>query len=183
MIKVTFLIAFSLLSICQLNAQSLSLIDRKGTRLSTDSITLSGDVTGRLGADTVKRILGRNVSNVAPSDGQVLTWDATTSAWRPAGGFQVVTIGSATYTLSSADLGRILDFTSNTAITLTVPNALTTGFQVSITQAGTGSITVVGSGGMVVNNRWGGTRTSGRWAKAGIEVRATNSAVLSGDVQ
>jgi hypothetical protein len=36
---------------------------------------------------------------------------------------------------------------------------------------------------MVINNRWNGTKTSGRWAKAGLEVRATNSSVLSGDVQ
>jgi ABC-type nickel/cobalt efflux system permease component RcnA len=84
--------------------------------------------------------------------------------------------------LSASDHGKILDFTSNTAITLTVPTALTTGFQVSITQAGTGVITFTGSGGMTINNRWNGTKTAGRWAKAGIEIRATNSAVLSGDV-
>ena len=40
----------------------------------------------------------------------------------------------------------------------------------------------VGSGGMVVSNRWFATQSAGQWAKVGIEVRATNSAVLSGDV-
>ncbi len=95
----------------------------------------------------------------------------------------VVTVPGTSYTLSSNDNSTILDFTSSSAIALTVPNTLPIGFQVSITQANTGQITITGSGGMVVSNRWNGNRTSGRWAKAGIEVRATNSAVLSGDVQ
>lgn len=82
-----------------------------------------------------------------------------------------------------SDYGKILDFTAATNITLTVPNTLPQGFQVSITQAGTGRIIFSGSGGMTINNRWGGTQTSGQWAKAGLEVRATNSSVLSGDVR
>jgi hypothetical protein len=95
----------------------------------------------------------------------------------------VITVSTTTYTLSESDHGVILDFTNAAAIALTVPNSLPIGFQASITQANTGQITISGSGGMVVNNRWNGNRTSGRWAKAGIEVRAANSAVLSGDVQ
>ncbi len=131
------------------------------------------------------QLTGRNIASTAPADGQVLTWDATLSTWKPAvfGVFPVVTVAGASYTLSAADHGKILDFTSNSAISLTVPSTLAAGFQVSITQAGTGQITIAGSGGMSVNNRWGGTTTSGRWAKAGLEVRATNSSVLSGDVQ
>jgi len=131
------------------------------------------------------QLTGRNIANTTPMDGQVLTWDATLSTWKPAvfGVFPVVTVAGASYTLSAADHGKILDFTSNSAISLTVPSSLAAGFQVSITQAGTGQITIAGSGGMSVNNRWGGTTTSGRWAKAGLEVRATNSSVLSGDVQ
>lgn len=154
------------------------------TWINSSSLSIAGgDVIGTLGNDTVVGLRGRSIANIAPANGQVLTWDASTSAWRPAGGFQVVTVTGTTYTLSAADLGVMLDFTSNSAITLTVPNTLAVGFQVSITQAGTGQITIAGSGGMVVNNRWNGNRTSGRWAKAGIEVRAANSAVLSGDVQ
>ncbi|MBP6234717.1 MAG: hypothetical protein KA270_19195 [Saprospiraceae bacterium] len=131
------------------------------------------------------QLTGRNIASTAPAEGQVLTWDATLSTWKPAvfGVFPVVTVATSSYTLSAADHGKILDFTSNSAISLTVPNTLAAGFQVSITQAGTGQITIAGSGGMSVNNRWGGTTTSGRWAKAGLEVRATNSSVLSGDVQ
>ncbi|HPC92131.1 MAG TPA: hypothetical protein P5317_07625 [Myxococcota bacterium] len=68
------------------------------------------------------------------------------------------------------------------AATITVPTTLPVGFMCSITQTGAGAVTFAGSGGMVVNNRWSATKTAGQWAKAGLEVRAVNSAILSGDV-
>lgn len=68
------------------------------------------------------------------------------------------------------------------AATITVPTTLPVGFMCSITQTGAGAVTFAGSGGMVVNNRWSATKTAGQWAKAGLEVRAINSAILSGDV-
>ena len=105
------------------------------------------------------------------------------SAWIPVNTGSVVNIPGTTYTLSTTDNGRIIDCSAATAVTITVPNTLPTGFQVSITQSGVGAVTLAASGGMVINNRWGGTATSGRWAKIGLEVRATNSAVLSGDVR
>lgn len=77
---------------------------------------------------------------------------------------------------------EILEYTGAGNATVTVPNTLPVGFQVSFSQVGAGRITFVGSGGMVVNNRWSATQTAGQWAKAGIEVRAVNSAILSGDV-
>lgn len=92
------------------------------------------------------------------------------------------TIAGTAYTLSLADNGKILDCTNAAAITITVPNTLPVGFQVSITQAGAGVVSFVGSGGMAIVQRWGGNNTNGQWAKAGIEVRAINSAVLTGDV-
>ncbi len=127
------------------------------------------------------KLQGRDIATTSPTDGQLLTWDATTSTWIPAG-YAVKTITATTYTLLASDHGKILDFTAPTAITLTVPNTLSVGFQVSITQASTGNITFTNGAGMTINNRWSGTRTAGRWAKAGIEIRATGSAVLSGDV-
>lgn len=77
---------------------------------------------------------------------------------------------------------EILECTAAGNITVTVPTTLPVGFQVSITQAGAGRITFVGSGGMVVVNRWAATQSAGQWAKVGIEIRAANSCVLSGDV-
>lgn len=127
------------------------------------------------------QLQGNNIAIAAPIDRQLLTWDATTSTWKP-DGYQVITITTTTYTLTASDHGKILDFTSNSPITLIVPITLTTGFQVSITQAGNGIITFSPGLGMAINNRWGGTKTAGQWAKSGIEIRATGSAILSGDV-
>ena len=110
-------------------------------------------------------------------------YSSASNSWMPVNVGSIVNVSNTTYTLSASDNGRILDFTSNSNITLTVPNTLPVGFQVSITQAGTGQVVFVASGGMTINNRWGAKATSGQWAKAGIEVRATNVAVLSGDLR
>jgi len=110
-------------------------------------------------------------------------YSTANSAWIPVNTGSIVNIPGTTYTLSAADNGRIIDCSAATAVTITVPNTLPVGFQVSITQSGVGAVTLAASGGMVINNRWSGTGTSGRWAKIGLEVRATNSAVLSGDVK
>jgi hypothetical protein len=110
-------------------------------------------------------------------------FSSANTAWVAINVGSVKTISATAYTLVPSDSGRILDFTSATSVTLTVPNSLPIGFQTSITQVGVGIISVVGSGGMVINNRWAGTATSGQWAKIGLEVRATNSCVMSGDVR
>lgn len=43
---------------------------------------LSGDVTGSQSTTSVVRIRGQNVSATLPSEGQVLTWNGTTSEWQ-----------------------------------------------------------------------------------------------------
>ena len=43
-----------------------------------------GDLAGSSNNVTVKALQGRSVSNTAPSNGQVLEWNATTSQWLPA---------------------------------------------------------------------------------------------------
>ncbi|MHA8049478.1 beta strand repeat-containing protein [Aquirufa sp. ROCK-SH2] len=109
-------------------------------------------------------------------------YNLATNSWTPINVGTINTQSGTSYTLTAADNGRVLDFTSSTAITLTVPSTLPVGFQVSITQAGAGQVTFIAGAGMTINNRYLATKTSGQWAKAGLEVRATGSAVLSGDV-
>ena len=47
------------------------------------SQAISGDVTGTTSASTVVKLQGNSVSNTAPSNGQVLEWNATNSDWEP----------------------------------------------------------------------------------------------------
>ena len=45
---------------------------------------LGGDISGAPGGLTVNRLQGRNLSNTAPSGGQVLQWNAAQNQWQPA---------------------------------------------------------------------------------------------------
>jgi hypothetical protein len=40
-------------------------------------------VTGATGGGNITQIQGRNVSNTAPTNGQVLAWNASASEWQP----------------------------------------------------------------------------------------------------
>jgi hypothetical protein len=153
-------------SILDVSSISSGVLVPRMTTLQRTAITLTTALKGML---------------VFDSDVNMFYYNVGTS-WSPINVGTIKTI-SAAYTLLPEDNGRVLDVTSATALTITVPNTLPVGFQVSITQAGAGQVTITGGGGMTVNNRYLATRTSGQWAKAGLEVRAPGSAVLSGDVQ
>ncbi len=47
-------------------------------------LALGGDISGAPGGLTVSRLQGRTVSNLAPSSGQVLQWNAAANQWQPA---------------------------------------------------------------------------------------------------
>lgn len=49
-------------------------------------LALGGDISGAPGGLTVGRLQGRAVSNTAPSNGQVLQWNAAANQWQPAPG-------------------------------------------------------------------------------------------------
>jgi hypothetical protein len=110
-------------------------------------------------------------------------FNTTNLSWSPINVCTVKTIPTAgVYALSDKDNGQILDFTSSSAVLVRIPGTLPKGFQVSITQAGAGVINFAGTFGMNLNNRYGGFKTAGRWAKVGIEVKSSTVCVISGDV-
>jgi hypothetical protein len=51
--------------------------------LQSGSPSLAGDVTGATGANTVTKIQGRSVATAAPTSGQSLAWNSSSSAWTP----------------------------------------------------------------------------------------------------
>lgn len=51
--------------------------------LQSGAPTLSGDVTGAVGANTVTKIQGRAVAATAPTSGQSLAWSSSSSSWTP----------------------------------------------------------------------------------------------------
>ena len=60
--------------------------------------SLAGDVTGTQGATVVGKLQGKSVSTTAPTNGQVLKYNTTTSAWEPA------TDAGISSTLNSANI-------------------------------------------------------------------------------
>lgn len=71
-------------------------------------VTLAGDVIGQSNANTVVKIQGQNISNVAPLINQVLTWNGSQWIAATSGGFPVPTeIGQMLY----SDSSDILAFT------------------------------------------------------------------------
>lgn len=95
-------------------------------------------------------------------------------------------ISAATYTISSGDAAKVLRFTSASAVTVTLPNNLTVGFNCIVQQAAAGQITFTPASGAFRRNRQSHTKSAGQWAVCNLQVH-TNSGgaaaeyVLSGD--
>jgi hypothetical protein len=92
----------------------------------------------------------------------------------------VSVVTGTTRSLSSADNGIVLECSSSSAVTVTVPTGLPVGFTLTIIQTGTGQISFSASG-TTINNRQSHTKTAGRWAVVSLIQRSTNNFILAGD--
>lgn len=95
-------------------------------------------------------------------------------------GAEVNTQSGTSYTLTASDNGKIISFTSNNAVSLTVP-VLTTGFNCLIVQRGTGQVTLVASG-STIQNRYNYSKTAGQHAIMSLVSVANGFFVSSGDM-
>jgi len=91
-----------------------------------------------------------------------------------------------TYTLVATDAGDLVTLTNASAIALTVPTNATipfaTGTQITITRAGSGSVTVAGAVGVTVNSADGFLKLRAQWSSATLIKTGTNSWILIGDI-
>ncbi len=85
---------------------------------------------------------------------------------------------SAAYNLTAADNGKIIQSTSASAITVTIPTGLPTGFNCTIVQMGTGQITFSGT----YLNRSGFTKTASQYAVVSIMHLGSNSIIVAGEM-
>lgn len=92
-------------------------------------------------------------------------------------GANVATI-SASYTLSAADNGKIIQSTSASAITLTIPAGLPTGFNCTVIQMGAGQVTFSGT----YFNRSSFTKTASQYAMVSIVHLGSNNIIVSGEM-
>lgn len=92
-----------------------------------------------------------------------------------------------TYTLAVTDAGDLVTLSNASAITLTVPtNAavpFAIGTQITIAQANSGTVTVVGDTGVTVNSADGDLKLRTQWSAATLIKTNTNSWILIGDIK
>jgi hypothetical protein len=92
-------------------------------------------------------------------------------------GANVATI-SGGYSLTAADNGKIIQSTSASAITVTIPTGLPTGFNCTIVQMGAGQITFSGT----YLNRSEFTKTASQYAVVSIMHLGSNSIIVAGEM-
>jgi hypothetical protein len=90
-----------------------------------------------------------------------------------------------TYTLDITDFGALVQFTSNSAVTVTVPPASTEGWTagnvVTIAQMGTGQVTVQGDTGVTIRtSTFAKTRT--QYSVASLVYLGSETWIMSGDM-
>ncbi len=82
----------------------------------------------------------------------------------------VVIDATTARTLAAGDLTKSIYFTSGSAITVTLPNSLSVGFQCTLTQVGTGAITLSLDSGATPLELDSYLKTAGPGAKVALEV-------------
>jgi hypothetical protein len=91
-----------------------------------------------------------------------------------------------TYTLALGDSGAVVEMTSSSANTITVPPnssvAFPTGSFISLRQYGTGQTTIAPGAGVTIRSFSSAVKLAGQYAEATLTKRAINEWVLSGEL-
>ena len=94
----------------------------------------------------------------------------------------IITDDTASRVLSTNDNGRIIYFTSNSAITVTTAASLGVGFSCTLIQAGTGQITVTAGSNTTINSYGGLVKSAGQYAIVGIISPVADAFILGGNL-
>jgi hypothetical protein len=96
-------------------------------------------------------------------------------------------VGATSYTITAADKGWIIEFTSGSAVAVTVPTNATEAFAVkgtvTLVQAGAGKVTISGAGGVTLKKRSSTGATSGQEAVCQLAKVATDTWRMFGDLE
>jgi hypothetical protein len=166
---------------CLPSVQALSIVNadvNASAAIAYSKLNLASSITS---AD----IVNGTIATGDLADGAVTTAKLASGAAR-AGFNSTINAQTAGYTLALADLGKLVELSSTSDITLTVPLessvAFAVGDRIDILQTNTGQVTVFGASGVTVNSENSKTKLNGRWAAATLIKRATNTWVLIGNI-
>lgn len=143
--------------------------------LSTiDVTTIASPATGLL-------IYNTTVSGTFPNNVIKGYYFYNGSKWMPLGysGYATIVEKTSNYTLTENDSRAVIIVNSSTAVSITVPNTLSTGFFCQIIQKGTGQVTVVGSGSTLKSAS--GFKTRLQNSSIGIMMESSTVGYISGD--
>jgi hypothetical protein len=89
---------------------------------------------------------------------------------------------STSYNLAATDNAEVIQSTAASAITITIPTGLPTGFNCMVLQYGAGQITFAAASGVTIINRNSYTKTLGQYAIATVLHLGSNIVVISGEL-
>lgn len=172
-------------------ATKLSTTDAASTYAPINNPTFTGTVAG-----VTKTMVGLgNVDNTSDIDKPISTLTAAaissindTLATKSNNLTSRLLVGDSAYTITGQDLYKRLEFTSSSAVTVTIPSDgtenLPVGSSVEVLQAGTGKITVQGQDLDVSiygpDNQF---KSRVQWSSIFIEKRGSNSWLITGDTE
>ena len=163
----------------QIDMSSTTFVIGNGSVDPTIKSNGNKDLTLQTGASNTGSIVIRDGSNkidIAPhGTGKTDFNDSPLTGY----GADLQTESGTSKTLAAADNGTIIVCSSNSAVTITVPASLPTGFNCMIIQSGSGQVSLSASS-TTLNNR-NGTKTAGQHAIMTIVHLGSNAFVVSGD--
>lgn len=118
-------------------------------------VQLAGDLSTPVTAPKVTGLQGNDVAATAPTDGQVLTWDATAGNWEPATPGSSSAINRSVNTISSSQTAGSSTRTDYVYLvsgttTLTLPTAASNTNRYTVTNTGANTVTVATTGGQTI---------------------------------
>lgn len=131
-------------------------------------------------------VTGSSLTSVGTLTGLSVSGTTTLSGTTIVGPSSFNTQAGITYTLALADQGKIVESTSGSAVTVTVPPfssiALPIGSQVTFSQMGAGQITFAAGVGVTVRSDGGKLKTASQYSIATLIKRDTDEWVLAGNL-
>ena len=160
----------------------LPIVDVSGTA-TTKKVTVANLVAAAPQGDLLASNNLSDVANAGTSRTNLGLGTAATSAstdFSPAF-FTIVTESGATRTLSDSDNGKVIVCSATGGCDVTVASGLTSGFNCTLVQNGSGQVKVEGASGVTIAGISNKTATAGQHAAINIVPIASNSYIVGGE--
>lgn len=103
-----------------------------------------------------------------------------------AGGITPSSVKNANYQLTAADLGSVVEVSSGSPVTITIPPSAQAAFPVGavlwVARTGTGTVTIAAGTGVTLTSPGGLVTVSATWAEVKLRQRILNTWMLTGSL-